>query len=71
MFYRNMRTSLVLLWTILAVSLFSGVVHADVPSGPSCKCDVGASTSVRGTAAACTAFGLSVLLIGRKRARKQ
>ena len=66
----DMRTTLFMISTILAISSFSGFASADLAS-PGCKCDVGASTSVRGTAAVCTAFGLSVLVLGRKRARKQ
>jgi hypothetical protein len=64
-----MRTILFTFATLFAVSSFSSVARADI--APGCKCEVGASTSVRGTAAVCTAFGLSVLVLGRKRARKQ
>ena len=66
----GMRTSIFMLSTILAISSFSSFALADLAS-PGCKCEVGASTSVRGTAAVCTAFGLSVLVLGRKRTRKQ
>ena len=67
----GMRTSIFMLSTILAISSFSSFARADLAS-PGCKCEVGgASTSVRGTAAVCTAFGLSVLVLGRKRTRKQ
>ncbi|HRI62660.1 MAG TPA: hypothetical protein PK156_00435 [Polyangium sp.] len=53
----------------VALSSFSGIARADLAQ-PGCKCEAAGSTSTQGVAAACTAFGISVLLVGRKRHRQ-
>jgi len=66
-----MRAATLVLTSVLAVCSLSQFARADEPpSGPNCKCDVGASTSGRGPAAACAVFGVAALVIARKRAKK-
>lgn len=64
-----MRPSIFIVAMFLVICSFSRIAQADLAS-PGCKCETGSSTSTRGAAAACTVFGISVLVLGRKRTRK-
>lgn len=64
----SMRTAALVLVTFLAMGSFPESARADL--APSCRCDIGASTSGRGAAAACAVIGFSMLVLGRKRTRK-